>query len=189
MEACEEDEDVVLKGSALHQHLVSSGYESELEIFHQNESGESEWEPLGNTDSQQLSETGRPSTDRWSSLRVLDLDYRRLVENVAQQALSSLLLVDEDVDFLKKFLHLDLDDLAPNPSVQPCLLVLPGGLGSLCLLSSSPVWRLLGLTSALLTVGLSSLQLRKCFLLNRIVNTYTRLLASGARLKSVLNEV
>ena len=42
MEACDEDEDVVLKGSALYQHLVSSGYESELEIFHQNENIESD---------------------------------------------------------------------------------------------------------------------------------------------------
>ena len=33
MEDCDDDEDVIFEGSALYNHLVSSGYETELETF------------------------------------------------------------------------------------------------------------------------------------------------------------
>ena len=186
MEACDEDEDVVLKGSALYQHLVSSGYESELEIFHQNENIESDQDQQRDIVSNHSPE-GEDQIPKMSYSHFYEIDYSSLVLRIVEQALSSHLLVDEDEDFLKKFFH--LEDGISNLSGQLPLLVLPGCLASLCLLSSSPAWRCLGLTSAVFTIGLSSLLLRKHFLLNRIIQNYDNLLSSTARLKLVLNEV
>ena len=182
IEDCEED--VVFQGSALYEHLVCSGYESELEVFHRN--------PNANTDTEarDLSvENDIPNQggQTYPLNLPLEIDYNKLVIEIAREAIDSQLMVDEDVDFLKKFLQ--LDEVKSRP-VVPLL----GWSAACCLtplvsLSPSPVLQWLGMASGAVIIGVSCLTLRQLYLHRRILNTYRDLLASTTRLKSILNEV
>ena len=180
MEDC--DEDVIFEGSALHHHLVSSGYESELEIFHkipdQIETG------LENNTSppQQVN----PSKSCINILdHILGINCDSLVNEVAQQAIDSKLLVDEDVDFLKTFLQLEV-----KAKKDGALWLVPAALVPLAFLSSSSSSpsKLLGLTGFALALGVTCLQIKQFFLHSRIVNSHRNLLESSTRLKCILNE-
>ena len=192
MEECDEDEDVVLEGSALHQHLVSSGYETELEIFHKNDTVDTlSQTTVENIDNELSTGSDNHPGDSLAALsieRVLRLDWTTLAVQVAHQAIKSELLVDEDVDFLKKFLQLDDNNGASTCRMLP--LSVSGVVTSLALIvSSSTACRWLSLSCATFTFGVSYLQARKYFLQTRIINTYRNLLLSSARLKSLLNQV
>ena len=183
MEDC--DEDVIFEGSALYHHLVSSGYESELEVFHKIPD-EIETE-LENNDCSPLQEKSSKSRSNIVSC-ILGINYDSLVIEVAKQAIDSKLLVDEDVDFLKNFLQLELK---AKKASGPALWSVPVAVGPLAFLastSSSSVSRVLGLTGLALALGLSLLQIKQVFLHNRIVNSHRKLLESSNRLKSILNE-
>ena len=181
MEDC--DEDVIFEGSALYHHLVSSGYESEFEIFNKIpdkfETSESE---NNDSPSQELNPS-KISTNIISGIP--GINYESLVIEVAQQAIESKLLVDEDVDFLKNFLQLEVKakKKAGLWFLVPVVAMVP-----LAFLSSSSVSRMFGMTGFALSVGLGCLQMKQVFRHNRIVKSHCNLLQSSARLKSILNE-
>ena len=182
MEDC--DEDVIFEGSALYHHLVSSGYESELEIFHKIPD-KKETELENNNSPPQQANPSKSSTNIVD--RILGINYDSLVIEVAQQAIDSKLLVDEDVDFLKNFLQLEVKAKNEGP-----LWFLPAALVPLVFLSSSSssssASRLLGLTGLALSVGFTCLQIKQVYLRNRILNSHSNLLESSTKLKYILNE-
>ena len=181
MEDC--GEDVIFEGSALHHHLVSSGYESELEIFQKiPDKIATEQE---NNDSPPLQVNSSKGCSNIASC-ILGMNYDSLVIAVAKQAIDSKLLVEEDVDFLKNFLQLEVKAQKAGPWLVPTALAL-GPLAFLASTSSS-VCRMCGLTGLALALGLSCLQIKQVHLHNRIVQSHCRLLESSTRLKSILNE-
>jgi len=115
------------------------------------------------------------------------INYESLVVEIAQQAIESKLLVDEDVDFLKNFLQLEVKAKKKGGLwLVPVVAMVP--LALLTSSSSSSVSRLLGLTGFALGVGLGCLQMKQVFRHNRIVKSHCNLLESSTRLKSILDE-
>ena len=176
------DEDVLFEGSALHQHLVSSGYESELEIFHKIPDKIDTRLENDSCPPQQAN----PSKSFTNIVdRQLGINYESLVVEVAHQAIDSKLLVDEDVDFLKHFLR--LEEKAKNdglPWFVPATLLPLAFLSS----SSSSAGRMLGLTGFALFGVFTCLRMKHVYLQRRIVSSHSNLLESSKRLKCILNE-
>ena len=129
MEDC--DEDVIFEGSALYHHLVSSGYESELEVF--NKIPDEIKTELENNDCSPLQEKSSKSRSNIVSC-ILGINYDSLVIEVAKQAIDSKLLVDEDVDFLKNFLQLEVK---AKKAAGPALWSVPVAVGPLAFLAST----------------------------------------------------
>ena len=109
----DDDEDVIIEGSALHQHLKNNGFDDDLELFLKN-----------NHDGAQEDEADNKSKllDVKTVEHVPDAEaykFQSLLQRMTSLVTDSDLLVDEDVEFLKSFI---LDDLRRSSKSQTSLL-------------------------------------------------------------------
>ena len=95
----EEDEDVVFEGTALYEHLVQNGFESEMEMVNKSQGFDSANDLINHhtNDGETKRELEEPS-------REVDLsDYKHLQNRLTLQILRTGLLVLEDEEFMRNF--------------------------------------------------------------------------------------
>ena len=94
----EEDEDVVFEGTALYEHLVQNGFESEMEMVNKSQGFDSANDLINHTnDGETKRELEEPS-------REVDLsDYKHFQKRLTLQILRTELLVLEDEEFMRNF--------------------------------------------------------------------------------------
>ena len=113
----DDDEDVVIEGSALHQHLKNNGFDDDLELFLKNNHDGAQEDEAHDKKSKLLDVNKVKTVEHVPDAEAYK--FQSLLQRMTSLVIDSDLLVDEDVEFLKSFI---LDDLRRLSKSQTSLL-------------------------------------------------------------------